>query len=96
MEPIHFAAVLGVNPGMANITPPRRASFISGCTGNQYDHKRNDKTHHDYDLVRMVADFDDHRICARDSALVAGTNIQSLIGLSLSSHLWGKAKNQTC
>ena len=31
MEPIHFAAVLGVNPGMANITPPTAPLLYLGA-----------------------------------------------------------------
>ena len=78
MDPVHFAAVLGVNLGMANITPPTAPLLYLGAQGHQHGGQQHDQTDADHDCLRLAADPHADHIPAANRALAAEPGLRAL------------------
>ena len=64
VDPIHFAAIIGVNLGMGNVTPPTAPLLYPRRAGGEYPGKQDAVADHADDPVRLAADTHCHDLRA--------------------------------
>ena len=71
VDPIHFAAIIGVNLGMGNVTPPTAPLLYLGARVANTQVRQDAVADHADDPVRVASDPDRHDLCAGGVALAA-------------------------